>query len=122
MLNLTVFLIASLFSFLFTIPTIYLAKKFNLVTDKKRRSHPAHTHTGLIPRGGGIPIYLALLFTSLIFIPTSKIVFGILMTSGILIVVGVLDDYFDLSPYLRFLLNLLISATVIGFGLGIPYI
>ena len=122
MLNLTVFLIASLFSFLFTIPTIYLAKKFNLVTDKKRRSHPAHTHTGIIPRGGGIPIYLGFLFTSLIFVPLSKIVFGILMTSGLLIVVGVMDDYFDLSPYLRFLLNLLISATVIGFGLGIPYI
>ena len=122
MLNLTVFLIASLFSFLLTIPTIYLAKKINLVTDKKRRSHPAHTHTGIIPRGGGIPIYLALFLSSLIFIPLSKIVFGILLTSGMLIIVGVLDDYFDLSPYLRFSLNLLISATVIGFGLGIPYI
>ena len=122
MLNLTVFLIASLFSSLLTIPTIYLAKKFNLVTDKKTRSHPAHTHTGLIPRGGGIPIYLALFFSSLIFIPISKIVFGVLFTSGALVFIGVLDDYFDLSPYLRFSLNLLISATMIGFGLGIPYI
>lgn len=122
MLNLTVFLIASLFSSFFTIPTIYFAKKFNLVTDKKIRIHPAHTHTGLIPRGGGIPIYLALFFSSLIFIPISKIVFGVLFTSGALVFIGVLDDYFDLSPYLRFSLNLLISAAIVGFGLGIPYI
>jgi UDP-GlcNAc:undecaprenyl-phosphate GlcNAc-1-phosphate transferase len=33
-----------------------------------------------------------------------------------------LDDYYDLSPYHRFIANLLISALVIGFGLGIPYI
>jgi UDP-GlcNAc:undecaprenyl-phosphate GlcNAc-1-phosphate transferase len=34
----------------------------------------------------------------------------------------VLDDIYDLSPYLRFIANLLISALVIGFGLGIPFI
>ncbi|MBI4225841.1 undecaprenyl/decaprenyl-phosphate alpha-N-acetylglucosaminyl 1-phosphate transferase [Candidatus Roizmanbacteria bacterium] len=122
MINLIVLLIATLTSSLFTIPAIYFAKKFNLVTDKNKRIHPAHTHTGIIPRGGGIPIYLALFTSVLIFLPLNKIIFGILLTSGILVLVGVLDDYFDLSPYLRFSLNLLISAAVIGFGLGIPYI
>lgn len=116
-----VFIVSTILSFLFTIPTIWLAKKFNLVT-KKTRVHPAHTHIGIIPRGGGIPIYLALLLTSLIFLPINKILFGILLASSILVIIGVLDDYYDLSPYLRFIGNLLISALVIGFGLGIPYI
>lgn len=122
MTNFIVFLSTSIFSYIFTLPTIFLAKKFHLVTDKKKRPHPAHTHTGLIPRGGGIPIYLAILSSALIFFPISKIVFGILLSSALLIIVGVLDDYFDLSPYLRFSLNILISAVVVGFGLGIPYI
>src|SRR3989338_4291121 len=122
MLNFIVFLLALLIAYLSTIPTIYFAKKFNLVTNKKTRIHPAHTHTGLVPRGGGLPIYSALFLTALVFIPISKIVSGILITSGLLVIVGILDDYFDLSPYLRFSLNLIISAIMISFGLGIPYI
>jgi UDP-GlcNAc:undecaprenyl-phosphate GlcNAc-1-phosphate transferase len=42
-------------AFFLTLPMISLAKKINLVTDKKTRVHPAHTHSGLIPRGGGLP-------------------------------------------------------------------
>lgn len=117
-----VFIIGFLISFLLTIPTIKLAKKFNLVTDKSKRYHPAHTHIGIIPRGGGVPIYLALLLTSLFFLPINKIVFGILLSCFLLVAVGILDDYFDLSPYLRFGANLFISSLVIAFGLGIPYL
>src|SRR3989344_1425159 len=122
MINIVVFLVAALTSYLLTMPTIHFAKKYKLVTDKKKRTHPAHTHTGIVPRGGGIPIFLALLLSALIFLPLSKIVSGILLTSGMLVIVGVLDDYFDLSPSLRFSLILLISAIMIVFGLGIPYI
>lgn len=121
-LNITAFLISTVASYLLTIPIIYYAKKIHLVTDKKKRYHPAHTHKGIIPRGGGIPIYLAIIFATFIFFPQNKIITGILFASFFLVVVGVLDDYFDLSPYFRFLLNLLVSALVIGFGLGIPYI
>jgi UDP-GlcNAc:undecaprenyl-phosphate GlcNAc-1-phosphate transferase len=117
-----VFIISFLISFLATIPLILIAKKINLVTDKDKRYHPAHTHVGIIPRGGGIPIYLALCITSLIFLSVNKIVFGILLACFLLVVVGILDDYFDLSPYLRFAANLFISALVIAFGLGIPYL
>lgn len=121
-LSILAFLISVISSYLLTIPLIYYAKKIHLVTDKKKRYHPAHTHTGLIPRGGGIPIFLAIFITSLFFLPLTKIVLGILISSLLLVVTGVMDDYFDLSPYFRFLLNLLISALVISFGLGIPYI
>ncbi len=121
-MGIAVFLTSFILAFLFTIPTIFLAKKFNLVTDKSKRSHPAHTHTGLIPRAGGVPIYLALLITALIFLPLNKILAGILISSFLLIVVGLLDDILDLSPYSRFVANVIISIIVISFGLGIPYI
>lgn len=121
-MNFLILLSAAIISYLLTIPTIILAKKFRLVTDIKIRKHPAHTHQGIIPRAGGLPIYLSILFTSLIFLPISKIVFGILIASFLLTVLGLLDDAYDLSPYLRFVGNILISALVIAFGLGIPYI
>lgn len=113
---------ASFLSFILTIPTIHLAKKFNLVTDRKKRYHPAHTHQGIIPRAGGLPIFLSLLITTIIFLPLNKILAGILLGCFLLVAVGLLDDYHDTSPYLRFVFNLLISGLVVGFGLGIPYI
>ncbi len=121
-INLLGLLISFILAFLFTKPMINLAKKLKLITDKDTRSHPAHTHTGIIPRGGGLPIYLAILIATVILLPINKIVFGILLSSLLLVIVGLLDDYYDLSPYSRFIANLGISALVITFGLGIPYI
>lgn len=117
-----VFAVSFLISFLLTIPTIILAKKINVVTDARSKSHPAHTHKGKVPRGGGAPIFLAFLITTLLFIQPNKIVTGILIASFLMVLIGLLDDYFDLSPYGRFFANVLVAAVVIGFGLGIPFV
>jgi UDP-GlcNAc:undecaprenyl-phosphate GlcNAc-1-phosphate transferase len=122
MKNILPLIFAFFLSFLLTYPTIILAKKINLVTDKKKRKHPAHTHIGIIPRGGGLPIFFSFLISILFFLTINKIILGIIIASFLLIIVGLLDDYFDLSPYLRFIANLLIASLVVGFGLGIPYI
>lgn len=116
------FLVSTAIAFLSTIPTIYFAKKWKLVTDRDTRKHPAHTHKGIIPRGGGIPIYLALLISSLIYLQPNHIVTGILIANGLLLLLGLFDDKYDISPYFRFFVNLTISTMAIGFGLGIPYI
>jgi UDP-GlcNAc:undecaprenyl-phosphate GlcNAc-1-phosphate transferase len=99
-----------------------LARRLNLVTDTRKRIHPAHTHHGIIPRAGGLPIYIALLLSTLIFLPLNKIMTGILIGCFLMVTIGLVDDYTDTSPYLRFFFNLVISAIVIAFGLGIPYV
>jgi UDP-GlcNAc:undecaprenyl-phosphate GlcNAc-1-phosphate transferase len=119
---LEVLLTSAFLSFVLTIPTIILARRFNLVTDRKKRHHPAHTHQGVIPRAGGVPLYLGLAITSFIFLPLNKILIGVLLASFLLVVIGTVDDYVEISPYARFGANLFISALVIAFGLGIPYI
>ena len=116
------FLTSIFISYVLTIPTIYFAKKFHLVTDRRKRIHPAHTHKGIVPRGGGIPIFLSILISSLLFLPMTKILTGILISSFLLVILGVMDDYYDLSPYIRFVANIVLSVIVIGFGLGIPYV
>lgn len=115
-------LVSAFFSFVLTFPTIFLAKKMHLVTDRRKRYHPAHTHTGIIPRAGGLPIYFGVLLTSLIFLPFNKILIGILLASFLIVLLGLWDDYSDISAQFRFFANLIISALVISFGLGIPYI
>lgn len=116
------FIVSLILSYLLTFPAIRIARYLSLVTDKKKRHHPAHTHTGIIPRGGGVPIYLALLLTTLFFVQINHVISGILIASALLVLVGIIDDYSDTSPYVRFGLNLLISLLVISYGLGIPYV
>ena len=113
---------AASFAYLFTPPTIYIAKRIGLITDSKLRKHPAHTHIGKIPRGGGLPLFLSFIIVSILFVSLNKLYIGIIIASTLTIIVGLLDDYYDISPYLRFGINLLISAIVIGFGLGIPFV
>ncbi|MCL4382210.1 MAG: undecaprenyl/decaprenyl-phosphate alpha-N-acetylglucosaminyl 1-phosphate transferase [Patescibacteria group bacterium] len=113
---------ALIISFCLTPFVIKLAFKFGLVDDPKRRYHPAHTHQGIIPRAGGLAIYLGLVFASLSFLPLNKVVVGILLSSTIIVTVGLWDDKVDLSPYFRFFTNFLAAAIVVGSGVGIPYI
>ncbi|HLL60268.1 MAG TPA: MraY family glycosyltransferase [Candidatus Nitrosocosmicus sp.] len=118
--------IAPLISFLIVILVtplvIKLAHKYKLIDDVKLRKHPANTHKGLIPRGGGVAIFIGIFLTTLLFLPLNKILIGILIGSFLIVIVGLLDDYFDLSPYLRLIMSVAIVLIVILFGLGIPYV
>lgn len=109
-------------TYLLTPLTVFFANKLGLVDDPKKRKHPAHTHEGIIPRAGGLPIYISILVVTLLFIPLNKLMSGILLGSFCMLLVGLLDDRYDLSPYLRFFLNLFCSGLVVLFGLGIPYV
>lgn len=117
-----ILIVSALVSYLLTFPTMNLAKKLHLVTDSKKRKHPAHVHIGVIPRAGGVPVYCALFLCAVLFLPLNKIVIGILLSCFLLLILGLLDDYYDVSPYTRFIANILISLLVVSFGLGIPYL
>lgn len=116
------FALAFLIAYFFSPIAIYFAKKTGLVDDPTKRYHPAHTHEGIVPRAGGIAIYLAILIASLVLLEPSKPLIGILLGGAIVVLVGIWDDYRDLSPYLRLGLNVLAACIVVGFGGGVPYI
>jgi len=122
----TYILLATAISFLITFFStplfIKIAIKAGLVDDPQKRKHPANTHTGIIPRAGGLPIYCGIFIATSLFIPLNKIMIGILVASTLLLIIGILDDHFDTSPYVRFFLNIVIALVVVLFGIGIPYI
>lgn len=117
-LSLTSFLI----TFLVTPGVIRVAKRFGLVDDASIRRHPAHTHKGIIPRAGGLAIYLGFAVACFLFLPLNKVLLGILAGGAVVILVGLWDDKVDLSPYFRFLTNFLAAGIVVGAGVGIPYV
>lgn len=99
-----------------------IAFKFGLVDDSKHRKHPAQIHQGSIPRAGGLALYLGIILPLFIFLPLNKALIGICLGATLTVVVGLIDDWQDLNPYLRFLTNIFVALIVIAGGIGIPYI
>lgn len=116
--------ISSLFlSLIFTPPTIYLAKRFNLVDDPTKRPHPAHIHTKITARAGGLPVYLSILISIYLFVPLDQHILGILIGGAILLITGLFDDYLkNFSPYPRLFLQLIAAGVVVISGVGISYV
>jgi UDP-GlcNAc:undecaprenyl-phosphate GlcNAc-1-phosphate transferase len=102
-------------------------KKFGLVDNPKIHKHPAIIHTKPIPRGGGIPLFLGALVAGVFFLPITKITVSIFLASFLALVIGVIDDKLnarskDVSPYLRFLINIITAVIVVGSGVSIRFI
>jgi len=118
--------IAPLVSFLATISivpfVIKFAKKVNLMDDPKTHIHPAVLHKKPIPRAGGLAIYIGIFIAALFFVPFDNFIKTIFMGGLIVVLTGILDDKFDLSPYVRFGLNILTAAVAVYAGVSIPFI
>jgi len=113
-------LTAMIISFAATPIIIKFAKKLGIIDYPKKL--PKVIHTKPTPRGGGIPIFIALLSSSLIFLPFDKPVAGILLGASVLVVMGFLDDKYNLNPYLRLFLGFVAAAIPIAAGIGIAFV
>ncbi|MCJ7792648.1 MAG: undecaprenyl/decaprenyl-phosphate alpha-N-acetylglucosaminyl 1-phosphate transferase [Candidatus Marinimicrobia bacterium] len=116
-------LVTAFFISLLTTPlVIFLYRRWGWVEDPVKDKTPKTTHTQPVPRGGGIPIFLALLVGSLVFLPLDKHLQGILIGVVIMTLMGIFDDRFNLNPYLRLFLCFLAAGAVVGAGIGIAFI
>jgi len=115
-------LVSLVVAFLSTPLIIKLAKKFKIIDDPRKSHHPKVIHKYPVPRSGGVAVFIALLITSVIFLPLDKHLLGILAGALVLTIVGVLDDKYDLNPYLRLLAGFLAAGLPIIAGIGISFI
>ena len=116
------FIVSFLSTTILTFLSIIIIKKVGLLDDPKRHKHPGIIHKRPIPRGGGIPLFMGILITSINFLPMTKIIIALFFAAFIALVVGVLDDKYDISPYIRFLINIACAAFVVLMGANIPFI
>jgi len=117
-------LIAFVISFILTpvVRNFFISRHW--VEDPVVKNQKTHNATAVspVPRGGGIPIFVAITVTSLLLLPLDKHLLGILLAALVSLVVGVWDDIKDISPLSRFLTNILAALIVVGSGIGIAYI
>jgi UDP-GlcNAc:undecaprenyl-phosphate GlcNAc-1-phosphate transferase len=121
-LLLTPLITAALISTLVTFAVIKLAKRLKIIDDPKKTNHPKIIHTVPTPRGGGIPILLAVSVTLLLVIPLDQHLTGILIGALLVCVMGYLDDRFNLNPYVRLAGGFLAASMPILAGIGISFL
>ncbi|OGY10938.1 MAG: hypothetical protein A3A58_02905 [Candidatus Blackburnbacteria bacterium RIFCSPLOWO2_01_FULL_41_27] len=113
---------AFIISLLVTPLIIKLAPVLKIIDDPKIRRHPAILHTKPTPRGGGIPLFLAIAAASLIFLPQDGRLLAILLGGLVVVIIGFLDDRRDSSPYMRLVAQFLSAGIVVASGIGISFI
>ena len=114
--------LATSFSFLLTPLAIKIAKKIGIVDDPKIKKHPKVIHTYPVPRGGIMPIFASIIICILIFLPLDKHIAGIIIGALIILAMGILDDKYNLNPYLRILIGCFAASFPILAGIGISFI
>lgn len=97
-------------------------KKLGLIDDPKRHKHPAILHKKPIPRGGGIPLFIGIAIAGLVFLPLGKVTLALFTASFLALIIGTLDDKYDISPYIRFGMNILCAVIVVSGGISPPFI
>ena len=117
------FVVAFLATIIATPLSLILIRKMGILDDPKIHKHPAIIHTKPIPRGGGLPLFLGILIAGAIFLwPPNEITIAVFFAGFIALVVGLLDDKFDISPYIRFATNILSALIVVSAGITVSFI
>jgi len=115
-------IIAFLITTILTPISLVLIRKMGLLDDPKTHKHPGVIHRKIIPRGGGIPLFIGIALTGIFFLPLTKIVVALFAAGLIALLIGVLDDKYDISPYIRFIGNIIVALIVVWSGVTISFI
>jgi UDP-GlcNAc:undecaprenyl-phosphate GlcNAc-1-phosphate transferase len=75
----------------------YFARKFELIA-VPRRDRWHHKPTALL---GGISIYISFVVGVFCFFPEHTIIRRLLLGGGVLFIVGLIDDLYQIKPYLK---------------------
>ena len=105
-------------AWLLTPQVIKLAFKLGAVDQPDSRK----VHSRTMPRMGGLGIFIAFLLPMLAVFQLDTPYLGIIIGAMIIFITGMLDDLYDLSPWLKLLGQALAAAVAIYFGLVIHFV
>ncbi|MGO2073798.1 MAG: UDP-N-acetylglucosamine--undecaprenyl-phosphate N-acetylglucosaminephosphotransferase [Pseudoalteromonas sp.] len=107
------FLLAIVSSFVLSLCAISIfrpfALKFNLVDKPNERKH----HDGHVPLIGGIAVFTSVVFSCSIWLPVDTELASYLCASGLMVLLGVVDDKHELSVKFRIIFQIIIATFMI---------
>ncbi|PUU95568.1 glycosyltransferase family 4 protein [Halanaerobium sp.] len=118
MLYLAAFIITLILSLAITPLIIKLAHKFNFVDRPGERK----INTKIIATAGGTAIYLAFMIPLRFFLPANQTITGIMLGGSFMLLLGLLDDKFEISAPIKFMGQIIGALILIYYGVKINFI
>ncbi|WCK54301.1 MraY family glycosyltransferase [Aneurinibacillus sp. Ricciae_BoGa-3] len=109
-------------SLVVTVLATPLVKRLAIAIGAVDKPNHRKVHQRVMPRLGGLAIYIGFSLAYLLFFPSSKEAMGIFLGGSIIVLVGALDDRFELSPKLKLLGQIAAALVVVFNGLQIELI
>ncbi len=113
-------------AFVLTIILTPLVKKVALkggaYVDPVKDRDERHIHTQIIPRMGGVAIFLSFLAISLIHLGISRRLIGVLIGASLILIVGVWDDLRGLTAFQKLFWQITAAVVVVASGITINFI
>lgn len=113
---------ALLLCFIASILITPFVKKLAVKIGATDKPNQRKVHQKLMPRLGGLAIYLSFVIGVLVFFPDSDYTWPLLIGSTIIIITGVLDDMKELSPKLKIAGQLAAASVVVYGGVEVTYV
>ena len=112
------FVIALLASFLLTPYVKKLAFAIGAVDKPDKRK----VHTHIMPRLGGLAIFLACVLAVVCSLPITRDLMGILLGGAWIVIVGILDDKYSLPAKVKLLGQILAACILVAFDIKIEWL
>jgi UDP-GlcNAc:undecaprenyl-phosphate/decaprenyl-phosphate GlcNAc-1-phosphate transferase len=102
--------------FLISLLITPLVKKAAYKIGATDRPNKRKVHQTVMPRLGGLAIYIAFLSGVFILKPENQSSASIIIGSGIIIICGILDDIYELSPKFKLLAQIVATSIIVFYG------
>ncbi len=113
-----VLVLSFLISYFFAPITIDIAYKYNILDIPNERK----IHTTPTPRIGGVALFLAFIFSLIRNVQFTREILGVLLSSGLIFIISLLDDILDLPATLKIIFQIIATLIIILFGFKITAI
>lgn len=125
--NIWIYIIGFAAACLLSVILTPLVKKFAIKVGAIDVPNHRSVHSRIMPRMGGLAIFLAFVGAYFIIAPATTgynmdVALGLILGGAVIVLIGALDDKYDLSPKVKLLGQVIAAAIVISFGLQIDYI
>jgi UDP-GlcNAc:undecaprenyl-phosphate GlcNAc-1-phosphate transferase len=120
----SLYLISFFAAFAMAILLTPFVKRFALWVGAVDRPNHRKVHTVVMPRLGGLGIFFSFLCAFVVISPAlpevdANVIWGLLLGGSVIVLIGALDDKFDLSPKVKLAGQLAAAGIVVAFGLKI---
>jgi UDP-GlcNAc:undecaprenyl-phosphate GlcNAc-1-phosphate transferase len=115
---LLMFVVSLILSLIFT----PLAEKISVYVGAVDHPNRRKIHEDVIPRLGGLAIYLSFVFSSLVFVDFNLQFKALLGGSLIIIIIGIIDDIRELDPKVKLAGQIIAVAPIVAYNLNVAAI